>query len=68
MPKFRVMRAGGRAEEPRLDLVQDADGVERGSVENGHQRGLTTVFGDVAVTRKACRQRGHANLIWPTEI
>lgn len=49
-------------EEPRLDVVQDADGVERGSVENGHQRGLTTVFGDVAVTRKAYRQRGHANL------
>lgn len=62
MPEFRVMRAGGRAEEHRLDVVQDADGVERGSVENGHRRGLTTFLGDVAVTRKACRQRGHANL------
>jgi len=25
-------------EEPRLDVVRDAEGVERGSVENGHQR------------------------------
>ena len=49
-------------EEPRLDVVRDAEGVERGSVENGHQRALTTVFGEVVVARKAYRQCGHPNL------
>ncbi len=36
--------------------------MERGSVENGHQRALTTAFGQVVVARKAYRQRGHPNL------
>lgn len=48
--------------EPRLDLVRDAEGIERGSIESGHQRSLTTAFGEVEVTRKAYRQRGHDNL------
>jgi hypothetical protein len=35
--------------------VTGSDGVSRPRVENGHRRGLTTVFGPVAVTRKAYR-------------
>jgi hypothetical protein len=48
--------------EDRLETVVDADGVERGAVEAGHQRALTTVFGEVTVTRLAYRRRSHANL------
>ena len=48
--------------ERRLDGVVGADGVARGSVEAGHQRGLATVFGEVSVERIAYRSRGHANL------
>jgi len=48
--------------EARLETVVDAHGVERGAVEAGHQRALTTVFGEVTVTRLAYRRRGHANL------
>ncbi len=47
--------------EPRLEVV-DAAGVEHASVETGHQRSLTTVFGEVNVTRRAYRKRGEANL------
>lgn len=49
------------AQEERVE-VTDADGVERRSVEQGHERHLTTVFGEVTVERFAYRQRGHANL------
>ena len=48
--------------EPRLEAVVGVDGVARGSVEAGHERGLLTVFGKVEVTRMAYRRRGHANL------
>ena len=48
--------------EPRMEAVVSADGVARGSVEAGHERGLLTVFGKVEVTRLAYRRRGHANL------
>jgi hypothetical protein len=48
--------------EPRLPEVIDAEQVSRGSVETGHTRALTTVFGEVTVTRLAYRRRGHANL------
>jgi hypothetical protein len=48
--------------EPRLEAVVGADGVARGSVETGHERGLLSVFGKVEVSRMAYRQRGHANL------
>jgi hypothetical protein len=48
--------------ERRLDEVVDADGVSRGSVEAGHGRTLTTVFGEVTATRLAYRRRGHPNL------
>jgi hypothetical protein len=48
--------------EQRLQEVLDAEQVTRGSVETGHTRALTTVFGEVTVTRLAYRRRGHANL------
>lgn len=48
--------------EQRLPEVNDAEQVVRGSVETGHTRPLTTVFGQVTVTRLAYRRRGQANL------
>jgi len=52
-----------RAErEPRLDAVVDAEGTGRPSVETGHARTLTTVFGQVGVTRLAYRRRSRPNL------
>jgi hypothetical protein len=48
--------------ERRLHEVVDAEQLARGSVETGHTRALTTVFGEVTVTRLAYRRRGHANL------
>jgi hypothetical protein len=52
-----------RAErERRLVEVADAEGLDRPSVEAGHERTLTTVFGEVTVTRLAYRRRGAPNL------
>ena len=52
-----------RAErEQRPEEVVDAHGVDRTSVEAGHHRALTTVFGAVTVTRLAYRRRGEPNL------
>jgi len=48
--------------EQRLAEVADADAVSRPHVETGHARALTTVFGEVTVTRLAYRARGLANL------
>jgi hypothetical protein len=48
-------------EEP-LQGVTDADRVPRGSIEPGHERLLSTVFGEVTVRRLAYRRRGQANL------
>lgn len=48
--------------EARRDDVVDAAGMGRGAVEADHRRGLTTVFGEVTITRLAYRRRGHANL------
>jgi len=48
--------------EQRLERVVDATGANRPSVEAGHGRGLTTIFGPVAVTRLAYRRRAAANL------
>ncbi len=48
--------------EPRLERVIGADGVARSSVEEGHGRGLRSVFGMVTVSRLAYRRKGHANL------
>ena len=40
----------------------DVAGVPRRSVEGGHDRALTTVFGEVTLRRLAYRRRGHPNL------
>src|SRR5215510_5082302 len=48
--------------EQRLREVADAEQVARGSVETGHTRALTSVFGQVTVSRLAYRRRGRANL------
>ena len=48
--------------EQHLPGVIDAEQVARGNVETGHTRALSTVFGEVTVTRLAYRRRGHANL------
>jgi hypothetical protein len=41
--------------ERRREEVSGSDGVARRRVENGHRRGLVSVFGPVTVTRKAYR-------------
>ncbi len=41
--------------EKRRSAVTGSDGVSRPRVDNGHRRGLSTVFGPVTVTRKAYR-------------
>jgi hypothetical protein len=52
-----------RAEhEQRLGGIAGATGVVHGAVEEGHERTLATVFGEVSVRRMAYRRRGHANL------
>jgi len=48
-------------QEVRVEVV-DAAGSRHHAVEGGHQRGLSTVFGQVEVTRLAYRRRGHRNL------
>jgi hypothetical protein len=48
--------------EQRIEAVADADQVIHPSAEPGHARGLTTVFGQVRVTRIAYRARGRINL------
>ena len=53
------LRAG---REQRLGEVLDAKGLDRPSVEAGHSRALTTIFGEVTVTRLAYRRRHQPNL------
>src|SRR5512133_1752743 len=57
--QYRLLLQGHLDERARLEKRRNAatgsDGVSRPRVENGHRRGLTTVFGPVAVTRKAYR-------------
>jgi hypothetical protein len=57
--QYRLLLQGHLDERARLErrrsAVTGSDGVSRPRVENGHRRGLTTVFGPVAVTRKAYR-------------
>jgi hypothetical protein len=48
--------------EAREQAVTSVAGLVHGTVERGHDRGLTTVFGDVRVTRLAYRHRKEANL------
>jgi len=49
-------------QEARVEDVVDAAGIPRASVEEGHQRGLLSVFGKVSVERLAYRRRGEENL------
>ena len=57
--QYRLLLQGHLDERARLEkrrsAVTGSDGVSRPRVENGHRRGLSTVFGPVAVTRKAYR-------------
>jgi hypothetical protein len=57
--QYRLLYQGHLDERARRELrragVSGSDGVQRPRVENGHQRGLTTVFGSVRVTRMAYR-------------
>ncbi len=48
--------------EVRRDGVQGADGIARTRAEKGHRRQLATVFGEVMVTRMACRAPGAPSL------
>ena len=51
-----------RAERKQRVEVLGVDGVTQGSVEAGHARQLSTVFGVVVVERLAYRHRGTTNL------
>lgn len=50
------------ARETRLERVVDADGLQRGHVEKGHDRPMCTIFGEVEVSRIAYRGQGRPNL------
>jgi hypothetical protein len=50
------------AREQRAAGVTSAAGIPHGSVEEGHGRGLASVFGPVRVTRMAYRNRREPNL------
>jgi hypothetical protein len=50
------------AREERAAGVTSAAGIRHGSVEAGHGRGVTSVFGPVRVTRMAYRNRREPNL------
>jgi hypothetical protein len=50
------------AREERAAQVTSAAGIRHGSVEKGHDRGLSSVFGQVRVTRLAYRNRREASL------
>ncbi len=50
------------AREERAARVTSAAGIGHGSVEAGHERGVTSVFGPVRVSRMAYRNRREPNL------
>ena len=50
------------AREQRAAGVTSAAGIRHGTVEAGHGRGVTSVFGPVRVTRMASRNRREPNL------
>jgi hypothetical protein len=50
------------ARERRITHVDSAAGIRHGSVEAGHDRGVTSVFGPVRVSRLAYRNRREPNL------
>jgi hypothetical protein len=57
--QYRLLLQGHLDERARREKrrrgVTGSDGVPRPRVENGHRRGLTSVFGSVRVTRNAYR-------------
>jgi hypothetical protein len=52
----------GSAREQRAAQVTSAAGIRHGTVEAGHGRGVTSVFGPVRVNRTAYRNRREPNL------
>jgi len=50
------------AREQRTGHVDSAAGIRHGTVEKGHDRGVTSVFGSVRVSRLAYRNRREPNL------
>ena len=64
LPKQGRTSPGNRAanSEQRAGLVTSAAGIRHGIVEEGHGRGVTSVFGPVRVTRKSYRNRREPNL------
>jgi hypothetical protein len=52
----------GAAREQRAQGVVSAAGIRHGTVEEGHGRGVTSVFGPVRVARLAYRNRREPNL------
>ena len=50
------------AREERAGQVTSAAGIPHGSAEAGHERGVTSVFGPVRVSRMAYRNRREPNL------
>lgn len=50
------------AREERAEGVTSAAGIRHGTVEEGHGRGVMSVFGPVRVSRKAYRNRREPNL------
>lgn len=53
--------------EVRLPEVTGVDGLVRHTVERGHERALSSVFGEVGVTRMAYRVRGASN-VYPADV
>ena len=51
-----------RALTERRTEVRDDAGLAHATIEVGHERVLTTIFGEVTVSRIAYRRRGHENL------
>jgi len=50
------------AREQRVSHLVSAAGIRHGSVENGHRRGLASIFGEVQAERLAYRNRREDNL------
>jgi hypothetical protein len=50
------------AREQRIGHVDSVAGIRHGTVESGHDRGVTSVFGPVRVSRLAYRNRREPNL------
>jgi hypothetical protein len=57
-----VVDAASAAEQRRPEGVTGPDGVRRTRVEDGHARNVATVFGAIALSRKAYRTPGASNV------